>query len=173
LDTERPRSARRKVKSSAKRVEPLTALQASSSAGGDVDSMVSHNDTTESSIPKLHDGNMGGALYAHQMGFRERLQQARKALGLTGEFVGAQVGVSKQTVSHWEAGRYEPGVEQIKALCKVLKVTPNYLFEADDLNLPPDALEEAKIYAALSPQDRRRWRTIRRATFQSTSEHEG
>lgn len=99
------------------------------------------------------------------MAFKDRLRAARLALGLTGEYVGSQVGVSKQTISHWEAGRYEPNIEQMRGLCNVLKITPNYLFEADDLNLPPDAIEEARIYARLSPEDRRRWRTIRQAMF--------
>jgi transcriptional regulator with XRE-family HTH domain len=99
------------------------------------------------------------------MGFRERLRSARDAKGLTGEALGAQLGVSKQTISHWEAGRYEPNVEQIRGLCNVLKITPNYLFEVDDTALPPDALEEARIYARLGVEDQRRWRTIRQAMF--------
>lgn len=98
------------------------------------------------------------------MGFKERLRQARKAREISGEYLGTQVGVSKQTISHWEHGRYEPSIEQIKGLCNALRVTPNWLFEAE-ADLPPDALEEARVYARLTPDERARWRTVRQAMF--------
>jgi transcriptional regulator with XRE-family HTH domain len=145
---------------------PPTAWQADSRGVGVSESMVvSEDDTVKSSFPILSNRNKPDCRYAHQMGFGDRLRAARKALGLTGDHVGSQLGVSKQTISHWEGGRHEPNIEQIRGLCNVLKVTPNYLFEADDLNLPPDAIEEAQAYAKLSADDRRRWRTLRKTVF--------
>lgn len=169
LETLRPSGSRADslaVSNSASRDVPLTALHACSS--GEIASVsiaVSGNDTGKYSLPKLIDCNKAALLYAHLMGLKERLRQAREALDLSGEVVGAQVGVSKSTISHWENGRYEPSVEQIRGLCNVLKVTPNWLFEMDAVDLPPDAIEEARAYVGLSTEDRRKWKALRRTMF--------
>jgi transcriptional regulator with XRE-family HTH domain len=128
---------------------------------------VSHNDTRKYSTPILQDCYNAAELYARCMGFGKQLKKAREAQGLTGEFLGSQLGVSKQTISHWENGRYEPGVEQLRGLCNVLKVSADWLLEREPLalNLPPDALEEARAYAALRPDDRRKWKLMRKAMF--------
>lgn len=99
------------------------------------------------------------------MSFSDRLRVARNALGYTGEYLGAQIGVSKATISHWEKGVHEPDIEQIRGLCNVLKVSADWLFERPTLELPPDAIEEAKAYLALKPDDRRKWKVMRRAMF--------
>lgn len=101
--------------------------------------------------------------------FSARIKSAREALELTGEFVGEQVGVSKATISHWENGRYQPNIEQIRGLCRVLKVSPNWLFEVETIDLPPDALEEAKTYAALSQADKRKWKAMRQMLFSTAN----
>lgn len=103
------------------------------------------------------------------MGFGERLLLARTAKGFTGEYLGSQVGVSKQTISHWEAGRHAPDIEQIRGLCNALGVTPNWLLEVAESDLPAEALAEARIFAKLGPEDRKRWRTIRNAMFSTAA----
>jgi transcriptional regulator with XRE-family HTH domain len=163
FDTGRPMRADR---SSARRDEPCTAAQAISKGVVVSDFMaVSYNDTGKYSKPKLHDCYNAARLYAECMGFGDRLKKARKAQGLTGEHVGSQLGVSKQTISHWESGRYEPGIEQMRGLCNVLKVSADWLLERESLDLPPDAVEEARVYVALSPDDRRKWKLMRKAMF--------
>jgi transcriptional regulator with XRE-family HTH domain len=130
------------------------------------DSMsVSRNDTPKYRNTKLQDCYNVAQLYADWMGLGERLRKAREAQGLTGEFLGSQLGVSKQTISHWENGRYEPGVEQLRGLCNVLKVSADWLLERESLDLPPDAVEEARAYLALSLDDRRKWKLMRKAMF--------
>lgn len=104
------------------------------------------------------------------MMFGARLKEAREALGLTGEFVGDQVGVSKATISHWENGRYQPNIEQIRGLCSALKVSPNWLFEVETIDLPPDALEEAKAYMRLAADSRRKWKLMRQMMFTAEKE---
>lgn len=99
------------------------------------------------------------------MGIGNRIGDARRAKMLRQEDVAAQLGVTKMTVSKWENDIHNPNPEQIVALCNVLAVTPNWLFQWAGESLPPDALEEARAYAALSPEDRRKWRTLRRAMF--------
>jgi transcriptional regulator with XRE-family HTH domain len=163
FDTGRPMRADR---SSARRDEPCTAAQAISKGVVVSDFMaVSYYDTPKYSNTKLHDCYNTAQLYAECMGFRERIRQAREAQGLTGEALGAQLGVSKATISHWEKGRYEPGIEQLRGLCNVLKVSADWLLERESLDLPPDAVDEARAYAALSPDNRRKWKLMRKAMF--------
>ena len=47
----------------------------------------------------------------------------RKRLGLTQKQVAAAVGVTDQTVSNWEVGRFEPRltISQMQALCRILQ----------------------------------------------------
>jgi transcriptional regulator with XRE-family HTH domain len=127
--------------------------------------MVSDYYTLKYRLPKPTNFNIAARPYAESMGFGDRLKTAREAAGLTGEVVGAQVGVSKATISHWEKGRYEPSIEQIRGLCAVLKVSAAWLFEQETLDLSPDAIEEARAYTALSVDDRRKWKTLRKAMF--------
>ena len=54
--------------------------------------------------------------------FAKRITAARKEKKLTQEQVAQAVGVSRQTVSHWENGRVEPTQEQREALCRLLEI---------------------------------------------------
>jgi DNA-binding XRE family transcriptional regulator len=51
------------------------------------------------------------------------LMRLRKRLGLTQKQVADAISVTDQTVSNWEAGRFEPRltISQIQALCRVLQ----------------------------------------------------
>ncbi len=57
----------------------------------------------------------------------------RKRLGLTQKQVAAAVGVTDQTVSNWEVGRFEPRltISQMQALCRILQCSleelPNFI----------------------------------------------
>lgn len=163
METVRPTRA---VRRSARRVVPRAILQADSRAEeGDLSMAVSEDDTPKYSLPKLPSCNDFGGPYALLMGFGERLEAARKSAGVTGADLGVKLGVSKQTISHWENGRHEPSIEQIKALCAVLDVTPNWLMEMSAPDLSADAFREARAYDALSPENKRRWRTMRLTMF--------
>lgn len=52
-----------------------------------------------------------------------KLTKLRKRLGLTQKQVADAIGVTDQTVSNWEAGRFEPRltISQTQALCRVLQ----------------------------------------------------
>lgn len=99
------------------------------------------------------------------MGFKDRLKQAREAKKLTGEELGRRLAVSKQTISHWEAGRYEPKLAYLAALAAELGQSTDWLLERDSVALSAEALQEARAYEALSPEDRRKWRALRLAMF--------
>jgi transcriptional regulator with XRE-family HTH domain len=97
------------------------------------------------------------------MGFKERLSEARKAKGLSQEALGTALGgISKQSVSHWEKGRYEPNIVQLQKLCDVLDCSADWLvLNKSPEALGPDALAQAKFYDGLSPEAKKKWRTMR------------
>lgn len=165
LETVRPR---RSLSFRASSVVPPAALHAASKGEVEVNSMVvSGNYTRQFSIPKLWDGNIAGLSYALPMGFKERLREARAAQtpALSGEALGAKLAVSKATISHWENGRYEPSLEQLKALCDQLQVSADWLLDRDRADLSAEAIQEARAFEALSVEDRRKWRAMRRTMF--------
>jgi transcriptional regulator with XRE-family HTH domain len=131
---------------------------------------VSEYDTTKLSLAKLRSCNERTASYAQRMGFGERLRDARKDKKLTGEELGRRVGMTKAGISHWEKDRYEPNLAQLTALADELEVTADWLLGREHPSLSADALKEALAYESLSPDDRRRWRTLRQTMF-STVPH--
>jgi transcriptional regulator with XRE-family HTH domain len=97
------------------------------------------------------------------MQFGERLRQARNAKGFNQETLGKMLGgTSKQTISHWEGGRYEPNLDQLALLCDVLDTSADWLLLGrSPEGLPPDAIHEGKFYAALSPEGKKKWKAMR------------
>lgn len=57
----------------------------------------------------------------------ENLQRLRKSAGLSQEEVAGRLFVSRQSVSKWENGQAEPGVENLKALAALYGVTMDQL----------------------------------------------
>ena len=96
------------------------------------------------------------------------MRQARDARGISGTALGAKLAVSKATISHWENGRYEPNLEQLRALCDELRVTSDWLLERAEVKLSAEALQEAQAYEALEPDERRKWRAMRLTMFATT-----
>ena len=56
-----------------------------------------------------------------------RIQEARKAAGLSQESLGERLGVSRQAVSKWENGTSEPNTSNLMALARL------YGIPAEDL----------------------------------------
>lgn len=105
---------------------------------------------------------MAARPYAFCMGFNTRLKDARLAAGLTGDKLGEAVGCSKQNISHWEAGRFEPNLTFVAKLCEVLDVPADWLLLG---KLPTDlsaaALRQARLYEKMSPAAQRKFETLR------------
>lgn len=120
-------------------------------------SLVSDNCTLKTRIPIQPFQNKGSVLYAFCMGFKERLKEARLAAKHTGETLGKELGYSKQNVSHWEAGRFEPNLETLMALCDVLKVPADWLLLGKTpADISVEALKFALYYDSLSDDQRKR-----------------
>ena len=61
------------------------------------------------------------------MELSERIQQLRKAQGISQEELAARLGVSRQAVSKWECGQSLPDLEKVALLCQCLDTTADYL----------------------------------------------
>ena len=61
------------------------------------------------------------------MNIGERIQALRKARGLSQEELAVQIGVSRQSVSKWEAGQSQPDLDKVLALSDFFGVTTDYL----------------------------------------------
>ncbi len=65
------------------------------------------------------------------MAFGERLQEVRRAAGLTQEQFAEELNVSRQAVSRWEFCRGYPEMEKLLYLCNRYGVTLNELFSEE------------------------------------------
>lgn len=67
------------------------------------------------------------------MEFSEKLQQLRKAKGLTQEQLAQKLFVSRTAVSKWESGRGYPEISSLKEIAKIFSVTIDELLSADEI----------------------------------------
>ena len=70
------------------------------------------------------------------MSLSENLQRLRKEKGLSQEDVAQKLFVSRQSVSKWENGNAEPGVENLKALARLYGVTLDKLMGNESFSEP-------------------------------------
>lgn len=63
------------------------------------------------------------------MDIKDKIYNLRKKSGLSQEDLGFKLGVSRQTVSKWEAGFVQPSFENLKSLCDVFQVSLSYFEE--------------------------------------------
>lgn len=61
------------------------------------------------------------------MEFSERLQQCRKAAGVTQTELAEYVGVLQKDVSRWEKGIYKPNINYLVKICTRLNVSADVL----------------------------------------------
>lgn len=66
--------------------------------------------------------------------FAKRIKQLRKEKKLTGEQLGAYLGVKKTTISGWERGVSKPPTKMMKTLADFFDVTIDYLIGSSDLS---------------------------------------
>ena len=61
--------------------------------------------------------------------FGDKIYNLRKQKNITQEEFGDMVGVSRQTVSQWEANVMSPKADKLQKICEVLNVDVGYFFE--------------------------------------------
>ena len=59
----------------------------------------------------------------------EKLQNLRRAAGLSQEQLAEQLGVTRQAVSKWETGEGKPDIDNLLPLAKLLGTTVDYLLD--------------------------------------------
>lgn len=83
------------------------------------------------------------SLKSMSRGLGIRLREARLASGLTAKVVGEQIGRGPLSIYRWEWGTTEPGIEQLRALAKLYRVTLDWLVSGEATprrkSLPPCA----------------------------------
>jgi len=67
---------------------------------------------------------------ARRKSLSKELRSARAKRGLSVADVAGQVGVSQASIYFWEGGRVRPRIENLKVLCKVLKLPVRDAVEA-------------------------------------------
>ena len=65
--------------------------------------------------------------------FNKKLQDLRKAKGLTQEELAEVLFVSRTAISKWESGRGYPNIDSLKALAKFFDITVDDLLSGDEL----------------------------------------
>ena len=66
------------------------------------------------------------------MEFKERLKELRIERNLSQLEIANILNMSKMAISHWEKGRSEPCIEQLKILANLFNVTIDYLVGYSD-----------------------------------------
>jgi transcriptional regulator with XRE-family HTH domain len=61
------------------------------------------------------------------MNFGEKIRNAREELSLRQTDVAAQIGMNQSNYSKIEQGKQEPNLQQLKSICEILHIDPNYL----------------------------------------------
>ena len=67
------------------------------------------------------------------MEFHEKLQELRKARGLTQEELAAKLYVSRTAISKWESGKGYPSIDSLKEISKFFSVSIDELLSGDKL----------------------------------------
>ena len=66
------------------------------------------------------------------MDMASRIQNLRKANGISQEELADKVGVSRQAVSKWESGQSDPDIEKVITLSELFGVTTDYLLKGTE-----------------------------------------
>lgn len=74
---------------------------------------------------------------AHKMDIGGKIQTLRKQFGISQEQLAERLGVSRQSVSKWEAGQATPEIEKVLALSEVFGVSTDYLIKNNSEPVTP------------------------------------
>lgn len=66
------------------------------------------------------------------MEFNEKLQELRRAKGITQQELAHSIYVSRTAVSKWESGKGYPGIESLKAIAAYFSVTVDHLLSSEE-----------------------------------------
>ena len=61
------------------------------------------------------------------MNFNEKLISLRKSKGLSQEELGAELNVTRQTISKWESGQGKPEIDNVIKMTEIYNVSSDYI----------------------------------------------
>lgn len=61
------------------------------------------------------------------MEFGEKIRMLREQAGLNQTQMGSKLGMTQRKLSYIECGKYEPGLDDIRVLCRYFGVSADYL----------------------------------------------
>lgn len=82
----------------------------------------------------------------------ERIKALREKEALSQEALGGELGVSAETVADWEAGRAVPGLDELAAISKRLKVSLDELVLNEKKTVSVDPAAELKKWKNIQPK---------------------
>lgn len=65
-----------------------------------------------------------------------RIKEARIDRDMNQTELGLKLGSSQSSIGYWESGKRGIPLDKIPTLCKILRVTPGYLFGAEPIDAP-------------------------------------
>ena len=65
--------------------------------------------------------------------FQQRIKELREEKELTQAELGVLLGLSYQTIGHYETGFTQPSLETLAKMCEVFDITAGYLLGLEDL----------------------------------------
>lgn len=81
------------------------------------------------------------------MSIADRIQNLRKAKGISQEELADKIGVSRQAVSKWESGQSTPDIEKIILLSDFFETTTDYLLKGTESAKADETKWNAKVFA--------------------------
>ena len=123
LKSEISRIAKKEIRSETKQLKKASASYRSEIASlkrrlSELEKALSKAKSAASKSPKSQDAEAKESLRFRAAGFAT----LRKKLGLSAEQMGKLIGVSAQSVYHWEAGKSKPRASQLPAIAQVRKI---------------------------------------------------
>lgn len=99
------------------------------------------------------------------MELSKKVYEMRKAQGLSQEQLAEKLGVSRQSVSKWEAGESMPELERVIEMSKIFNVSTDYLLkesEVDELTVRTEILEKQQqaLLSETEKAKRKRYRIM-------------
>ena len=80
------------------------------------------------------------------MDWNVKLKEARKAKGLTQQYISEQLNVHRSTIANYELGRRKPTFLELKKIAEILSVDVNYLIEGIEIDVTEDLLTRSSVF---------------------------
>ena len=112
--------------------------------------------TSEGNITSLPDAKEAKTIAFNKEHYGEMIHNNRMRAGLSQQQLASMIGVQKNYVTHWEAGRARPDLNIIPALCDALKISVSAFFGLPGTHkeLSIDETQLVKDYRKVSARDR-------------------